>query len=352
MSRVHLFNPENDLALAADVDNYTPPVAARRLSEAGELLPLYWAEDGDIVLVDHSRLDAARRFAASIRPGVEISATCPPDSVPDPWGWSRDTRRRYLRAGISSGCLPSDAQLSAWRQLSHRRSTILLSQSLGLIPPVEVHTPEQGLNEVKSLGYSAMLKLPWSSSGRGVFSVNTYDDQAIKANIASHLRRQGSIMVEKRCRVENDFAALYYVDNERVEFKGLSLFLTEGQGGRYAGNLLASDAEIQSVICVDTAPIVQKVALGLDNILKTSGYTGWVGVDMFTYFDSGNLIVNPCVEINLRRTMGVVAKELYLRGYRGLLRVMATEGDPLCHPLLPSGKFTFSLCESISCLAR
>ena len=35
MSRVHLFNPENDLALAADVNNYTPPVADRRLSEAG-----------------------------------------------------------------------------------------------------------------------------------------------------------------------------------------------------------------------------------------------------------------------------------------------------------------------------
>ena len=352
MPRVHLFNPENDLALAADVDNYTPPAAARRLSEAGELLPLYWADDGDLVLVDPSRLGAARRFAASVRPDVEVSSVCPPGFLPDPWGWSRDTRRRFLRAGVSAENLPSDAQLSLWRLLSHRRSTIPLNRSLGLVPPVEIFTPEEGLREVKALNYNAMLKLPWSSSGRGVFGVNSHDDQAIKAQIASHLRRQGSVMVEKRKGVENDFAALYYADGEHVEFKNLSLFLTEGQGGRYAGNLVASDADIQSVIGIDTAETVLKVGLGLDNLLKDSGYHGWIGVDMFTYLDSGHLTVNPCVEINLRRTMGVVARELYCRGHRGLLRVTPNIGDASSRPILPSGNFTFTLSESISCLTR
>lgn len=348
MPRLHLFNPENDLALAADVDHYTPPAAARRLSEAGELLPLYWADDGDIVLVHPSRVAAARRFAASLRPGVGIASSAPADFIPDPWGWSRDTRRRYLNAGISAENLPSDDELRSWRMLSHRRSTIPLNLSLGLEPPVEIWTSEEGLARVKELDYNAMLKLPWSSSGRGVFGVNSRDDQAIKARIESHLRRQGSIMVERRRGLKNDFAALYYADDQTVTFKNLSFFVTEGHEGRYGGNLLASDAEIQEVIGVDTSKIVKRVGLGLANLLVDSGYRGWIGVDMFTYIDSGSLCVNPCVEINLRRTMGVVARELYLRGHRGLLRVTTSSG----RPLLPSGDFTFSLGDSVSCLAR
>ena len=43
MAKLHIFNPENDLALAANVARYTPPPAAVSLRLSGALLPLWWA---------------------------------------------------------------------------------------------------------------------------------------------------------------------------------------------------------------------------------------------------------------------------------------------------------------------
>ena len=48
--KLHLFNPENDLALAANLDHYTPPKAAVDLRRSGALLPMWYADAGDRVL--------------------------------------------------------------------------------------------------------------------------------------------------------------------------------------------------------------------------------------------------------------------------------------------------------------
>ena len=50
MAVLHLFNPENDLALAADMACYTPPPAAVRLRSRGALLPLWFASEGDLIM--------------------------------------------------------------------------------------------------------------------------------------------------------------------------------------------------------------------------------------------------------------------------------------------------------------
>ena len=44
-----------------------------------------------------------------------------------------------------------------------------------------------------------------------------------------------------------------------------------------------------------------------------NGYLGPVGVDMFVYHDAEGYHLNPCVEINLRHTMGMVAHAIAQR---------------------------------------
>ena len=46
----YLFNPENDLALAAGTANYTPPKNALLLSNCGRLLPIWYAAPESVVL--------------------------------------------------------------------------------------------------------------------------------------------------------------------------------------------------------------------------------------------------------------------------------------------------------------
>lgn len=98
-----------------------------------------------------------------------------------------------------------------------------------------------------------------------------------------------------------------------VKYCGLSLFQTIK--GAYAGNVLASEEEkeeiLASYVSLDKlAQIRQHIIEILQPVLK-SIYSGPFGVDMMIYADDERrLQINPCVELNLRRTMGHVALSL------------------------------------------
>ena len=50
--KLHIFNPEHDIALASNLANFTAPHAGRQLRANLGFLPALWAADGDAVLVD------------------------------------------------------------------------------------------------------------------------------------------------------------------------------------------------------------------------------------------------------------------------------------------------------------
>ena len=61
--KIHIFNPEHDIALAADNIFWTAPHAGRQLRADLGWIPALWADDGDIVVVDdvNASESAARR---------------------------------------------------------------------------------------------------------------------------------------------------------------------------------------------------------------------------------------------------------------------------------------------------
>jgi len=82
----------------------------------------------------------------------------------------------------------------------------------------------------------------------------------------------------------------------------------------YRGNLLASDGMILSRLSeyVPEALIINvKDALMLFLAEHFSGrYCGYVGVDMFICREHGGFRLAPCVEINVRMTMGLLARRI------------------------------------------
>lgn len=50
--RLHIFNPEHDIALAANLKRFTAPHAGRQMRADLGFLPALWADEGDFVLVD------------------------------------------------------------------------------------------------------------------------------------------------------------------------------------------------------------------------------------------------------------------------------------------------------------
>ncbi|MCD8265680.1 MAG: hypothetical protein LUC33_00855, partial [Prevotellaceae bacterium] len=103
-----------------------------------------------------------------------------------------------------------------------------------------------------------------------------------------------------------DFALEFLVRGEgKVDFLGLSVFRT-GRNGAYEGNVVASQEALWQMTGADEALLRRLVSYHRQNLGRL-GYTGPVGVDMMLLRDGR---VHPVVEMNFRRSMGMLAIRL------------------------------------------
>ena len=319
---LHVFNPEHDLALAADLSNFTAPHAGRQLRADLGFLPALWAKSDDVVLVENAD-DAERRFRRLVRKPfgrfVEKTQTAQlPITDVDVWGWDKAVRASLLRQGVKAELLPTETAIAAIRDLSHRRyaSTILEQlQGDGIIGKAMMADQLTTLQAYLDDKGRIVVKAPWSSSGRGVRfidnSLNDYQARWIQNTLAS----QGSVVVEIYQNKVKDFGMEFESDGKgNVRYLGLSLFHT--QNGAYTGNVLATEEEklekISRYIPVHLLNNIQEKICTILGPLYREKYAGPFGVDMMVVSgdDHRHFLLNPCVEINLRRTMGHVALAL------------------------------------------
>lgn len=317
MKTLHVFNPEHDIALAANLGNFTAPRAGRQLRSDLGFLPAFWADDGDAVLVDDVHKASCRFQVLADNIGLHSSGIQWVDAKSvgrehfdfiSPWGWDKAICQQLLRYGINEALLPTDQQLEAIHRLSHRRSSAallpLLHTSWTVGESFECTTLE-AVRELQQRFGHIVIKAPWSSSGRGVcFSLNA-------GWISNTICRQGSVMVEPFYQKVTDFAMEFEADEYgHIRYLGLSLF--HAHNGAYAGNLLASESvkrqQLGQLIPVEW---LDAACEGVLSHLQLDGYCGPLGIDMMIVaVGNGHYRLHPCVEINLRRTMGHVALSL------------------------------------------
>ena len=242
------------------------------------------------------------------------------------WGWDASLVRRLVKRGVPRELMPTDEQLATIRRLSHRRTALVAAEACGIKPMGE---EAFRLSEVQALldrHRRVVLKAPWSGSGRGLRWV----DNALSAHDADWLEKllatQGSVIVEPRCEVMQDFALEYNISSQQsavsgqqsispcagTHFAGYSLFAT--QNGVYRENLLLSDDEIlQRLSGFVPLETISSAKTSMESWLQAyvaPKYEGPLGVDMFIYRTADGYALNPMVEINFRHTMGHVAVAL------------------------------------------
>ena len=322
MMTLHVFNPEHDLALAAHLANYTAPHAGRQLRADLGYIPALWAAETDVVLVENVA-DAERRFRILVRRPFnrfvtkEQLAQLALTRV-EVWGWDLAIRAFLMRHGVSSQLMPTVTQIDTIRQLSHRQEALHLLAQLQGQGVVGEMVMADGLEAVKQQvdqWGKVVVKAPWSSSGRGVRFLDNRLTVQDEGWIQHVIQRQGHVMVEPHYAKVKDFGMEFSCDEQgQVSYLGLSLFHTSN--GAYTGNILA-DEELKTewisrYIPVDLLQSVQQmICHHLSDILK-GAYIGPFGVDMMVVAreDQQGFWLHPCVEINLRRTMGHVALSL------------------------------------------
>lgn len=348
---LHIFNPEHDIALASGLSNFTAPHAGRQLRHDLGFLPAIWAQEGDRVMVDDAEQaqKAWQRVAYQLRTKLGKDCLTPPDMMfesartpasslqaqsIEPWGWNSALKATLLRRGFDERLMPTAMQLETIRELSHRRTASALLPELRMAGTVGESFECQEAEQVEMLlaKYGQLvMKAPWSSSGRGLrFLSAERTPLAVHANwLRNVVASQGSVMVEPYYNKVKDFGMEFYADEQgRVRYEGLSLFHTAN--GAYTGNLLASEQVKQTMIgrYVEAGLLsdVQEMICQKLSLTFKGRYHGHFGVDMMVC--NGSLL-HPCVEINLRRTMGHVALALTPEDddLQGVMRIEYAENN-------------------------
>ena len=196
---------------------------------------------------------------------------------------------------------------------------------MGLPPcPVELKTSDEVIAfAVAHPG--CYLKMPWSGSGKGIYYViDVTADNHVPRWIEGALKRQGSLLGEVGLDRVQDFAIECECREGKTVLTGYSVFDSDFHS-QFGTGRVAPMEELHQYL-LQQYPNIDNVATvvlkALDNIIAPY-YDGPVGIDMMLYKkENGETALNPCVEVNLRMTMGMVTAAMGSRhGLRGQFKI-------------------------------
>lgn len=329
MFRLHIYNPEHDIALGKNSENFTPPKAAAVTRRAYGHVPAFWAADGDWILVDDVQ-HAQRMLDRETRRHADVRFVCMDDlsrlradEMPSeilPWGWDRLLVGRLLRCNpLFSGLVPDRQTLETIRRMSSREFAateilpLLVGSDARLVGEARTIRSAEELESVflhteKTAGSASfVLKSPWSCSGRGVRFVSGNMTDSLRGWCRNVLEEQKALMIEPYYNKVYDFAMEFMSDKtEGTRCLGLNLFDTNN--GAFAGNVDDTEtgklALLGRFVGEEVLDEVRRSIVDITSRLFYGKYAGPFGVDMMIVRLDGTPRVHPCVELNLRRTMG------------------------------------------------
>ncbi len=317
--KIFLFNPDNDLALAHAGGYYTAPKFAQKMQNDLCTLPMWYAPEGSMVLVSNAKacewLEAtSAQHHLSIKGITAEDLPKIHDAEFRPWGWSGAMKQRLINLGVTPGALPTDSKICEIRNLSHRRSTIAMSQyikantSLPLSPTPTEKMCFQDAQDFAISNPGSYIKMPWSGSGQGIYHAIDPTSPEFERWCRGAIKRQGAVMCEVGLNRLLDFALEFECADGKAEFIGYSVFESDSHS-QYNCGIVASKEYLHSRIAAKYPllhQIVPIVAQAVSHIFAKH-YSGYAGVDMLLYTNAdGETMLDPCVEVNLRATMGLV----------------------------------------------
>ena len=332
--KLNVFNPEHDIALASNLSNFTAPHAGRQMRADLGYLPALWAKDDEAVLVDS--VEYARRHYGRLRNRAGGGSPLFVDKTQlkglpitdvEPWGWDLALRAQLLRWGVQ--CVPDEEYIALVRQLSHRRTAARLLPQLrfdGTTGEAFECTDPAEVEALLARYGQVVLKAPWSSSGRGLRFLSTAHTPLVMQMgwVNNIIKTQGSVMAEPYYQKVKDFGMEFQVNTDgTIHYEGLSLFHTKN--GAYIGNVIATESQkwemISRYIPVELLELIKQT---ICDKLLLGDYVGPFGIDMMIVGADRHFLLHPCVEINLRCTMGHAALSVKPDD-NGIIRVMRIE---------------------------
>ena len=288
-NQIYIFNPEHDLCIANGDENFVPPRSAVGFAKE------------NIDLSEHLK-----------RPNKQRRQIVP-------WGWNHSLKKRLINEGVDPDTLPSDEELQFIRTHSRREFALDVHSRLScrdtqIIRP-DYRIAATNVSEIEafiSANGSAVLKSPLSGSGKGIRFVKERLSESDQGWCRRTLGKQGAVIVERRFEIMKECAMLFECHHEGIDFIGYSQF--ESKNGAYSKNILASNEEIEDMIAGyiprETLIAIREDLTAILADTLVGHYEGFLGVDQII-FQSDSPVFIPVSEINLRMTMGLIARNQY-----------------------------------------
>ena len=291
--QIYIFNPEHDLCIANGDENFVPPRSA-----------VGYAKE-NIDLSEHLR-----------RPNRQSRNIIP-------WGWNHSLKKRLINEGIDPATLPSEEELQFIRTQSRREYALDMHSRLSCedtqIIGTDYRIVATSVSEIEafiSASCSVVLKSPLSGSGKGIRFVRERLSESDEGWCRRTLDKQGSVIVERRFEIIKECAMLFECHHEGMDFIGYSLF--ESRNGAYSRNILASNEDIEDMIAGyisrDTLTAIRENLTSILADTLVGHYEGFLGVDQMICQAASPVFI-PVSEINLRMTMGLIARNQYDNGH-------------------------------------
>ena len=333
--KIHFFNPGHENAIRTGQPHYTPPASVSKMMTDLALLPVWYGEEGDYVIMNET--NEAFRFLLSLPADIR------PEAIPilpsglaqlnlsttfeaAPWGLSPHSIRFFEK--LRDQAQDEQFVIPQWKEIYTRltgRQTALgcLSKIRSLLPeafesltlPRFCSTPDEIRRFMAEYPPPYLLKTPYSCSGRGLYRIQegSFDLQASRWTEGA-FKKQGVVSIERALDKALDFAMEFESDGEgNIRFEGLAVFETLPKGAFY-GNVLGSQETLERQITefIPAAHLREIQAAVVSVLTEVAGfvYRGYLGVDMLVYRKGNSFAVHPFIELNVRNTMGIVALQL------------------------------------------
>ena len=332
MPKLHYFNPGHENAVLNCSPYYMPPTNTKRMMIDLALLPAWYGNENDLTIIQKELNEDFKTSLAStlfspqtITSSSEIVEKLSDTYEATPWGISPQSIHYYetlfkgqldlIRTPVWSDDYPSLCSRATANKVLNEiiKGNPTINHE---IQPIAITDISYIKTIVQSKKNSWIIKAPFSSSGRGLLWIQNQTITIPNEQwISGAIKKQGFVTIEPALDKQIDFAMGFFANGlGEITFHGLSLFETEELGG-YVGNYLGKQSNIKAkLLNYINDNILEETKKRLEEILhyyygKT--YCGYLGVDMMIYKDEiGNYHIHPCVEINMRYTMGIVAIEL------------------------------------------
>ncbi len=326
--KLYFFNPGHEAAILNGSPYYMAPANVAKMQKDLAYLPAWIANPSDYVFLDDPLPKDFQDYLSELNLPQAITPSLLEDIQEKLhlhlWGISPQAIHYFCELKSEYN---SKLQLPEWnnkiKELSSRQTAKKclmeicnkiedISQSI--IP--QFYTDLNDIEEVvRSNKHRFLAKAPFSSSGRGLLWLPLGDLTRTERQILHGiLKKQGSVSIEKILDKKLDFALEFILsENGEIRFEGYSLFQTNTKGA-YTGNYLGKQTDIIESICtLIPSDLLNKVKEHLQLLLKSEFggiYSGCIGVDMMIYQEGSKYMLHPCLEINVRDNMGLVAINL------------------------------------------